>query len=250
MISSRRRLIFVLSLGVCLSPAVAWEAPTRVAMVDEAARLMPLSLRKALESNRTALRRGMLTPMLDEDGAEHRPQWSTAGTLGQSIEQEIAALGDLLDRPKASFSTIAESFGRLAHYVADSGFPPGMSRGDGAERYKHFAWFCEDRRTRFPLVFYGHDDAELKQGSWNAFGLREMSRAADNDRELARHYAAAGDPPDPSAFDDRSVPFAVGSIAYSRTTTSIARVWLAVWQRASGDMKSLPYRNSKPIQSN
>lgn len=245
MSSLQRSVTPLLLLLVCLSPAVAWEAQTRVAMVDEAARLMPHSLRTALESHRSALRRGVLTPMLNEDAAEHRPEWSAAGTLGRSIEAEIASLGELLARPQSSFSAIAEAFGRLAHFVADSGFPPAMSRSDGERRYEHFARFCEDRRPRFPLVFYGHEDAELSRGAWSDFALREMTRSAGNDRELARHYAAAGEPPDPAAFDDRSVPFAVGSLAYSRTTTSIARTWLAVWQRAAGDMKSIPYMDSK-----
>jgi hypothetical protein len=90
-------------------------------------------------------------------------------------------------------------------------------------------------------VFYGHDDEALAAGDWSGFARREMQRASENDRELARAYAAAGDPPDPAAFDDRSVPFAVGSLAYSRSITNIVRIWLSVWQRAEGDMGRIPY---------
>ena len=37
------------------------------------------------------------------------------------------------------------------------------------------------------------------------------------------------------------LPFAVGSLAYSRGITNIVRVWLSVWQRAGGDMGRIPY---------
>jgi hypothetical protein len=91
------------------------------------------------------------------------------------------------------------------------------------------------------VVFYGHDSAELASGDFRAYALSVMKRARGEDRQLARAYAAAGDPPNPAAFDDRSVPFAVGSLSYSRTFTDIVRVWLAAWEHASGDMGRTPY---------
>ena len=45
--------------------------------------------------------------------------------------------------------------------VAVSQVKPGA---DGAPRYGHFAAFCETRRPRFPLVFYGHgNEAQLNR---------------------------------------------------------------------------------------
>ena len=145
--------------------------------------------------------------------------------------------------PGDAASRIATRLGRTAHWIADAGFPPGASREDGALRYAHFASFCESRREKFPLVFYGHEDPALARADWDGFALETLRVASDNDRELARAYAAAGEPPDPSFFDDRSVPFAVGSLSYSRSVTNIVRVWLAAWQQAEGDMGRTPYWN-------
>jgi hypothetical protein len=125
--------------------------------------------------------------------------------------------------------------------VFDAGFPPGMSRTDGAARYAHFAAFCDSRRERFPLVFYGHGDARLERGDAAGFALEIMLRAARDDGELARAYAAAGDPPAEAAFDDRSVPFAIGSLAYSRAINDVVRVWLDAWGRGGGDLSRTPY---------
>jgi hypothetical protein len=82
----------------------------------------------------------------------------------------------------------------------------------------------------------------LAADDWRGFALREMERAAASDADLARAYAAAGDPPAAAAFDDRSIPFGVGSLAYSRSITNIVRIWVHVWRKAGGDMGRMPYR--------
>jgi hypothetical protein len=234
-------LLLFLTLASWAAPVLAWSPETRVHMTDEAVRLMPASLRLALETHREPLLRGLLSPMTREDDPEHRPRW-LQGTLDRAVEAEIVALAETLSGP-ASFAEIAERFGRVAHYVADAGFPPGVSDQGGAGlRYAHFADFCEDRQERFPVVFYGHDDPDLDRGDFQAFALAVMDRARGEDAELERAYAAAGSPPNPAAFDDRSVPFAVGSLSFSRTFTDIVNVWLAVWKTAGGDMGRTPYR--------
>jgi hypothetical protein len=220
-------------------PAGAWAPETRVRITDEAVRFMPASLRLALEKQREPLLRGMLGPQTQEDTPLHRPSWS-GGSLERQIEAESKALLELLSKPRP-FSEIAEQFGAVAHYVMDAGFPPGVSDTDGSRRYTHFATFCEQRRERFPLVFYGHDDPALERGDFGAYAATIARRAKEEDRELARAYSTAGEPPDPAAFDDRSVPFAVGSLCFSRTVTDVVRVWLAIWSRAGGDVGRTPY---------
>jgi hypothetical protein len=223
-------------------PAGAWAPQTRVRIADEAVRFMPATLRLALEKHREPMLRGMLEPQTNEDSSRHQPL-SSGGSLEHQIEAESKALLELLDKPRP-FAEIAEQFGTLAHYVMDAGFPPGMSDTDGGRRYSHFAAFCEERRERFPLVFYGHQASALERGEFGAYATTIIRRARAEDRELARAYAAAGEPPDPAAFDDRSIPFAVGSLCYSRTVTDVVRVWLAIWSRAGGDVGRTPYVKS------
>lgn len=210
-------------------------------MIDDAVRLMPRSLRTVLESRREQLLRGMLAPLTDEDSASHRPPWGD-GTLDGTLEAEALGLVEALERP-TGFDEIALRFGRLAHFVADSGFPPAMGSGDG-RRYSHFAEFCKTRRERFLLVFYGHDDDLAKRG-YREYARGIMERARNDDRDLARAYVKAGDPPSAAAFDDRSVPFAVGSLSYSHSVTDIVRVWLTAWGQAHGDLGYTPYRSNK-----
>jgi len=224
---------------ICTSPARSWKPETRVRMVDEAVRLMPASLRLALEHHRKALLGGALEPMTGEGGPAHLPPWQE-GTLDSQVA--VSALGLVASVENAApFREVARGFGELAHYVADAGFPPGASGQAGLGRYEDFAAFCESRIERFPLVFYGHQELEPGDDAFNTFTLRILNRARAEDTELARAYAQAGDPPDPAAFDDRSVPFAVASLSYSHSVTDIVRAWLAAWKQAHGDTGRTPY---------
>lgn len=238
---SKVALVVPLLLLAAATPARAWDPATRLQIVDEAIRFMPPSLRLALEHHRDAVRRGALEPMTAEDAPTHAPP-GAGGTLDASTARASSDLVAAVREP-ASFEVIARRFGALAHYVSDAAFPPGASPESGV-RYAHFAKFAASRQPKFPLVFLGHDDPDLDRDDVAAFSRRIAAEAAGDDVALARAYAAAGDPPDPSAFDDRSVPFAIASLAWSRSVNYVVRSWLHAWSEAGGDLGATPYRNS------
>jgi hypothetical protein len=76
MIGVRTSRWAVVWVALTAAPGLAWSPETRVAIADDAVRLMPESLRLALERQREALLRGVLEPMAGEDGLDHRPPWS------------------------------------------------------------------------------------------------------------------------------------------------------------------------------
>ena len=197
--------LFLLAAG----PVVAWTPETRVQMAGEAIKFMPQSLRMALEKHRRSVMRGVLQPMVHEDGPVHQAPWLD-GTLDQQVEFEanalIAALGT-----QNPFERVAERFGRLSHFVMDATFPPGVG-DEGGPRYADFASYCEVKLEKFPLVFYGHEDEALDKGDFRQFARRAMDNARAEDSELSRAYVKSGDRPGVEIFDDRSIPFAVGSL--------------------------------------
>lgn len=236
-----QRLGLIAALLACAAPAAAWQPATRVRMADDAVKLLPASLRLAMGGYHQELLRGVLGPMTAEGRPEHLPPWD-GGTLDATIEQRAAALRTAL-HDERSFGTIVRDFGELAHFVMDAGYPPGVGHDTSAARYENFGRFCQSRREKFPLVFYGHDEEHLAARDFLGFARAVIERAAAEDVALARAYTAAGDPPDPAAFDDRSIPFAVASLSYSRAVTDVVRAWLAVWEAAGGDMGHTPYRS-------
>jgi hypothetical protein len=219
-------------------PVLAWAPAARVRMIDEATRLMPASLRLALTHHREALLRGALEPMVDEDGPAHRPS-AAEGTLEAEVAARHAAVVRALAEGR-SFEEIVHALGELAHFLADAEFPPNAMAGADA-RYAFLSEFVESRRDRFPLVFGGHDDPHLERRDVHAFVRREMEAARRLDGELAGALAAAGPGARPASFDDRSVPFAVGSLSWSRTVTAVVRAWLDAWRRGGGDLARTPY---------
>ena len=231
----------VLLLLTTLAPTYAWAPQTRVHMLDEAVKFMPPTLRTVLEEQRESLLRGALETMKLENGSRETAPW-LGGKLDSQVEAEAAKLAALLKEPKP-LDQVARQFGRLAHYILDAGFPPGAT-ADGDARYDHFSKFCESRRERFPLVFYGHEHEALgKSPNYAAYALDVLERARQNDRKIAYTYERAAKHAHADDFDDRSVPFAVGSLSYSRSINDVVRVWLTVWENAHGDMGYTPYRN-------
>jgi hypothetical protein len=87
-----RRLPGALALALALVLVAIAAAPcaeafppeTRLRIVDEAIRLMPASLRLALENHREEVRRGALEPLAEEDGPEHRPPRDAGASIVRS----------------------------------------------------------------------------------------------------------------------------------------------------------------------
>jgi hypothetical protein len=228
----------VLALLVFLggvTPATSWTAETRIKIVDDAVKLMPRSLRTLLGTHRKALLRGTLAAMATEGGPDHAP-----GVLPARVREHSDRLVQAVDSLQP-FDSIAARFGELAHIVADAGFPPLATGEDGAGHYTHFAGFVEQRLELFPLVFYGHGDFRDEPLDRAGYIRQVVARSAENDVKIARIYAKAGNPPAAAFFDDRSIPFAVGSLSYSRTVNDIVIVWLDAWNRAHGDLGRTPY---------
>ena len=239
-----RRTVPVLVAITCaiiasVAPASAWSPRTRLRMVEDARKLMPRALRDVLSRHEREIQRGMLTPMTAEGSPSHLPP-RQGGTLDAEIAHRSEQVTAAIDA-REPFAVVALRLGELAHFVADAAFPP-LAGGTGDEaRYAHFSSLVDDGLDKIPLVFYGHGDPMLERGDTAGFARTVLEKAREEDSELARAYEAAGPTPHPSAFDDRSVPFAVASLAYSRTVTRIVHAWLDAWQRAHGDLGRTPY---------
>ena len=215
------RALRVLAAGaaatVAFTGSSAWTAPTRVRMTDDAVLFLPPALRSVIAQRHDPLLRGMLEPMTREDDPAHRPRRS-GGTLESSIDSAFRDLVKAVDSHQP-FGEIARRFGILAHFAA----------------------FCESRRPKFPLVFYGHDSPALARGDVTGFAAAIVERARAQDSDLARAYAQAPSWDDPASFDDRSIPFAIASLSYSRAVTDVAQAWVAAWRACHGDLAGTPY---------
>ncbi|HKY33135.1 MAG TPA: hypothetical protein VJV23_11410 [Candidatus Polarisedimenticolia bacterium] len=231
------------------SPArAAWTPAMDERVAREALRLMPASLRGLLETHMAELVAGA------REAAEEQPPGRHEMEAGQPPPHAGARVQELADAAVAAvnshkpFSELARLFGGIAHFTGDLNNPLLVCGDDPAEgRYAaRYAEYVESNLPKYPLVFYGWDDEALdalppSAGAVLAFAERSAERA----RGYYRHVQAAYDPGNPHPpqrrFDERSLPFGIGSLSYSRSVTDTARVWLHVWKRAHGDLRGTPY---------
>jgi hypothetical protein len=238
-------------LAVCAAPpppAWGWTSAMDERVTREAARLMPASLRAILETHAESLRAGAREAAGEEPADVHsmdpgQKGASAAARLEELIPQAVSAIDD--HRP---FAEVARLLGRIAHYAGDLNNPLQAASEDPREdRYAtQYTVYVERNLAKYPLVFYGWADASLDTASSPRQGVRAFAeQAARRSRGDYAPIRTAYDPGNPvpreRRFDERSLPFGIGSLSWSRTVTDTARLWRHVWRLAHGDMAGTPY---------
>lgn len=228
--TARFVLAAVLALAAWSGPA-AFEAPAREKIALEALRLAPPRLRKQLARHSQDLVRG----------AREKPSDSLdldAKTLATEVDAAVA----LINAHKP-FRIISESFGRVAGLAACLNDPLWSSLdGEGSDDSRKFSAYFVENMTKFPLVFTGADAALETKGSVPDFAAAVRERYKDDRASLLRAYHPPdGGPVLPSDFDERSIPFAIASLCYSRAVTDASQLWIHIWRRANGDLSGTPY---------
>jgi len=241
--SLARILSAALATVLTATPAFAWTDATRLRMVEDALKLTPPALVSLLERYRSDLVRGMVDPSLEESSEEHRQR--TSGVYGMAARmiasrsaQAVAVIGQP-GRLKIAVYTL----GNVAHYIADVNFPLNDGEGPPGDPnfYSSYQQYVEKILGRFPVVLDRKPSEELRENRLEDFGRAVALRASSYIPSIRAAYTAEGKPKSASAFDERSLPFGVASLSYSRAVNDIANVWGHIWREAGGDMKDLPF---------
>jgi hypothetical protein len=236
--------------------ARAWTRATDERVVREALRLMPRSMRSVLAPHLDSLVAGTREAASEEPAPIHgfnpsqKPP-SAASRLEDLVPRAVAAI----DQHKP-FAEVARLLGRIAHYAGDLNNPLQVSADDPDEpRYAAlYTLYVENNLPKYPLVFYGCDDPALDAARTAREGLREFAettarRSRASYAPIRAAYATEGPRarvPQARKFDERSLPFGVGSLSWSRTVTDTARLWRHVWKHAGGDQAGTPYTGQPP----
>jgi hypothetical protein len=227
----------VLVLLGASSEARAWSDATRLRMVRDALKITPPALDAVLDHYRRELESGMLAPSKHEEEEVHYQNAEGGGLAAAAAAQKSREALALLSE-KGRLKRFAFEMGTLAHLVSDVSFPLNTSDADPREPLYREAYraYLESVLGKIPFVLDATPSPALDRGDCEAY-LRESARRA------GRGYAAIGPafkddgtPRSPDALDERSIPFGIGSLAYSQAVNDIARLWAAVWQKSGGDM--------------
>ncbi len=259
----RRLLGGLVACGLLLfsgtvATASVWTPSVRKKMVADALKVAPPTLARQIRRHAALLLAGMADAAVRGEGASHRQESDQASgaavSLALTAQWVVAAMEER--RPMAD---VVYRLGVVSHYAADLSDPILTDpRGTTAAFAADYARYVEGNLSRYPVVFYGYPAIEsLREAGADrgdpgapagrrirADALAQARHARAYFEHLERAYALSGGRSEP--FDERSLPFGIGSLAYSRAVTGIARAWLHVWAAARGDLSGTPHLEGAP----
>lgn len=229
----QRMLLCAAVLLAALRPSLAFDAAGRAKIAFDAIRLSPPALGRQLLRHRTDVERGASIADLATEDLD-----TTCRRLAADTDAVVAMIDN--HRP---FRDISRALGRLAGVISLLNHPLwGESDQQSKEDMKRFAAYFEQRMDRFPLVFSGYEQGPLAEQGPAGLARAIRSRYRGDDERLRQAYHPPGGARVlASGFDDRSVPFAIASLAYSHAVTDVASLWIHLWRRANGDLSGTPY---------
>src|SRR5262245_8010768 len=189
-------------------PAAAWSDATRERMSQDVSRLLPTALAKQVTRNQKSWL----------EGWRDAP---AAGTDGTALETRVEAARASLKKGEGG-KAFVRRIGSGCRVVADANDPLGgaaAAQMHAQGRAKDFDRYAQSVRGRAPVVFAGWADGSALLANLPAFGTRVRDRASADLDPLKRAYDADGRPDASKRFDDRSVPFAIASLSWSRAVS-------------------------------
>lgn len=253
----KRRVCMVLAAltaaaAAAAPPAGAWTGATRSRMIRDALKVTPPSLNAILDHYRDELDRGMEIPSSHETEEVHyQLADGSAGLAAAAVAQKKEEAQALL-AGKHGLKKFAFEMGTLAHLTADVSFPLNASDADPREPLYREAYRAYIERTldRIPFVLDPDAATGVDDMTVEARMMESARRTARNYDQIGAAFKDDGTPRTPQSLDERSVPFAVASLAYSQAVNDIVRVWCRLWRASGGDMtggKTSPGAAAPPV---
>lgn len=245
----RRRALLILAfvgLPGLAAPAGAWTPETSRYVAENAARLMPTTLRAILYTHRESLFAGAMRPGSDEGAPEHQIGKGTSD-LRTRIRDQADLVSRMLEH-RAPLRDVAREMGVLSHFIADAENPLNLSDADPREgEYAlDYSRYVESNLRKFPLVFTGYHDTDLDRGDVAAFVDAIVARASRQYSRIGQDYIRQGHLVSSEVFDEFSFAFGIGALATSNAVGDTAKIWLHLWKEAGGEEDGLPYANGAP----
>jgi len=227
--------------------ACGWPRPVQRRVLEQATRLMPPSLAHILRRHERALRQGAEAERRRQPALLHAQGLEPGDGAAERLAASLARITALFDA-HAPLNRIAWEMGAASHLVTDLSNPFRTApRDDDAALFEdRFLDYLASHLPHLRVVFTTYHDPLLEGGQVTEYGRQLAARSRsylDDVVGAFRRFDASGDP---AYLDERSVPFGVASLAYSRSAMDTARVWLQAWRQAHGDLTDLPFSLTDP----
>ena len=206
-------------------------------MVRDALKVTPPALDAILDHYRREMERGMLAPSKHEEEEVHYQNVEGGGLAAAAAARKSQEALALVSE-KGRLKRFAFEMGTLAHLVSDVSFPLNASDADPREPLYREAYrvYLESVLDKIPFVLDEAPSPVLDGGDIEGYLKESARRAGRGYASIGPAFRDDGTPRTPDALDERSIPFGIGSLAYSQAVNDIARIWTAVWRKSGGDM--------------
>jgi hypothetical protein len=248
--SRARTVAFLVLLIGFPSSAPAWTDATRLRMIQDALRVTPPALEVILQRYRKELDRGVLAPSRREGEEVHFQHADGRQGLGAAavVRKEKEVRATLLER--RGLRRFVFEMGTLAHLVADVGFPLNASDDDPREPLYREAYrqYVERSLDKIPFVLARQSPAQIHPVDLHALMMATAREVGKSYELIGPAFKNDGNPRSRDALDERSVPFGIASLSYSRAVSDIVLVWRSLWASVDGDLSGTPYLDQTPGQ--
>jgi hypothetical protein len=207
-------------------------------MVYDTLLIMPPALRRVLWRNEAYLLKGVFG--LEGEMASALARDGLAGALSRdtvrAVDQRVLGVAEQVNQ-RRPFREVAVELGKLLRIAADLADPTVVGAGEPqmARASREFHRFVTLHLEEFPLVYDWSLPSTVEGASVHTLLERLTTLSGDSVAGLAAAFWKDGQLVPATAFDYRSVPYAAASLGYSRGVTAASYLWLAAWERASGD---------------
>lgn len=210
-------------------------------MADDAARLVPPALQRLMKKYRRELARGMAL-RVQEAEAGHFENPDGSGRLVESTAEAMRAAYTALAAGEP-LKRVVGRLGRVAHLVGDLNDPLRGRHDDPREPLyaEDFAKYVEGILPKVRLTLEKRPPDDLEIDSLRRWGREAIERARGFYEPIGRSYWVDGRLVESRTFDERSIPFGVGCLTYSRAVNDVALAWMAIWRAGGGDVSGALY---------
>jgi hypothetical protein len=232
----------LLALLLCpAEPALAWTPAARRKMVEDAARLVSPSLQRLLKRYRRELGRGLAVrgPESKSGHFEH------PGGEGALVEAAVEAMQEALAALQGGepLRSVAARFGRVAHLVGDLDDPLVTSQSHPREPLfaPEYARYVESILPKVRLTLERRAPSGVDAASLQAWAGEAVAWSRQFYEPIGRSFWVDETLVGAERFDERSIPFGIGSLTYARAVNDIAVAWMTVWREGGGDAAGALY---------
>lgn len=230
----RKPLLGLLILTGVLLPAAgsAWTENGVIYIVSDARHLMPENLQWVLGNFQDSLMAG-----LNDSPSESR---SIPGLVQAILDESKRGISHF--NSPGSYPEGVRSMGRIARMIAALNHPLNHVPAIQNENWRtDYDIFLDKNRLNFRIRWPGIDGRPRSEGELTGVLNHSVSQSQKVSKLLIKTFETNDIPI--GSYDVRSIPFGIGSIAYSRSVANTALSWLFIWDQVGG-IKSTPYKPS------